>query len=67
MSQVQAYLNRVQRSAAKVFSLQQLTRGQHKEFSAIVSVIEMLGVKRRLVRVNHQTNAGMGGFKIEFA
>jgi hypothetical protein len=67
VSQVQAYLNRVQPSTAKVFTLEQLTRGQHKEFSAIVSVIEMLGVKRRLVRVNHQTNAGMGDFKIEFA
>jgi len=65
--QVQTHLDRVQRPNTKVFSVQELTRGEHKEFSAIVSIVEMLGQKRRLVRVDHQTNAGMGGFKIEFA
>lgn len=67
LAQVQAHLNTIQRATTKVFSVQELTRGQHREFSVIVSIAEMLGQKRRLVRVNHHTNAGMGDFKIEFA
>jgi len=66
LDQVQAHLNTIQRATTKVFSVQELTRGQHKEFSAIVIITEMPGQKRRLVHVNHQTNAGMGDFKIEF-
>ncbi|MBI4192601.1 MAG: AAA family ATPase [Betaproteobacteria bacterium] len=67
LEQVQAHLNTIQRATTKVFSVQGLNRGQHKEFSAVVLIAEMLGQKKRLVHVNHQTNAGMGDFKIEFA
>lgn len=67
LDQVQAHLNTIQRATIKVFSVQELNRGPHKEFSAVVAIAEMLGQKQRLVRVNHQTNAGMGDFKIEFA
>jgi hypothetical protein len=67
LDQVQTHLNTVQRAAIKVFSVQELNRGPDKEFSAVVAISEMLGQKQRLVRVNHQTNAGMGDFKIEFA
>ena len=67
LDQVQAHLNTIQRATIKVFSVQELNRGPHKEFSAVVVIAEMLGQKQRLVRVNHQTNAGMGDFKIEFA
>lgn len=66
LEQVQAHLNRVQGSTIKVFSVQDLKRAGQKEFSAIVSITEMLGQGKRFVRVNHQTNAGMGDFKIEF-
>ena len=65
--QVQAHLNTIQRATVKVFSVRELSRGSHKEFSAVVAITEMLGQKQRLVRVSHQTNAGMGDFKIEFA
>jgi predicted ATPase len=67
LDQVQTHLNTIQRAAIKVFSVQELKQGPHKEFNAIVAIAEMLGQKQRLVRVNHQTNAGMGDFKIEFA
>lgn len=67
LDQVQAHLNTIQRATIKVFSVQELNRGPNKEFNAIVAIAEMLGQKQRLVRVNHQTNAGMGDFKIEFA
>lgn len=67
LGQVQAHLGTIQRATTKVFSVKELTRGQHKEFSAIVSISPMLGQKPRLVRVNHRTNAGVGDFQIEFA
>lgn len=67
LDQVQAHLNTIQRATIKVFSVQELNRGPHKEFSAVVAIAEMLSQKQRLVRVNHQTNAGMGDFKIEYA
>lgn len=67
LGQLQAHLSTVQRATIKVFSVQELTRGQHKEFSAVVSISPMLGQRPRLVRVNHRTNAGVGDFQIEFA
>ena len=67
LDQVQAHLNTIQRASIKVFSVQELNRGPHKEFSAVIAIAEMLGQKQRIVHVNHQTNAGMGNFKIEFA
>jgi hypothetical protein len=65
--QVQAHLNAVQQPTTRVFSVRELQRGAHKEFSAVVRVAEMLGQKERFVRVSHQTNAGMGDFTIEVA
>jgi len=69
LDQVQSHLNRVQRATTKVFSVQEFNKSddEDKEFSAIVVIAEMLGEKGRLVRVDHQTNAGMGDFEIEFA
>jgi len=67
LDQIQAHLNTIQRSTVRVFSVQELKRGAHKQFDVIVAITEMLGQKQRLVRVNHQTNAGVGDFKIEFA
>ena len=67
LDQVQAHLNSIQRATIKVFLVKELTRGPYKEFSAVVTIAEMLGQKQRLVHVNHHTNAGMGDFKIEFA
>jgi hypothetical protein len=65
--QLQEHLNTIQPATTKVFAVQELHRGQHKEFTAVVSIAEMLGQGKRLVRVDHQTNAGMGEFQIEFA
>lgn len=65
LDQVQAHLNTIHRAAAKVFSVRELKRGIHREFSAVIGITEMLGNKERLVRVDHQTNAGMGEFTIE--
>lgn len=67
ISQLQAHLSTIQRATIKVFSVQELTRGQHKEFRAVVSISPMLGQRPRLVRVTHRTNAGVGDFSIEFA
>lgn len=67
LDQVQAQLRATQQAAVKVFSVQELNRGPNKEFSAVVAIAEMLGEKKRLVRVSHQTNAGMRDFTIEFA
>ncbi len=65
LAEVQKHLSRIQQATTKVFSVTKLKRGQHKEFDAIISITQMLGEKPRLVRVGHQTNAGMGDFKIE--
>jgi hypothetical protein len=67
LDQVQAHLNAIQPATAKVFSIRELTRVKLEEFSAVVIITEMLSQKERLVRVTHQTNAGMGDFKIEYA
>ncbi len=67
IDQIQTQLNTIQRATIKVFSVQELHRGPHKEFSAVITIAEMFGQKQRLVRVNHQTNAGMGEFEIDFA
>ena len=67
VGQLQSHLNTIQRAATKVFSVQELSRGAHKEFDATVSIAAMLGEKPRRVRVNHRTNAGMSDFQIEFA
>ena len=63
--ELQGYLNNVQKATARLFSVAELVRGEHKEFGAIVSVSEMLGQKQRFVRVTHQTNSGMGDFTLE--
>jgi hypothetical protein len=65
LAEVQRHLSRLQQATTKVFSVTELKRGKHKEFEAIISITQMLGEKPRLVRVSHQTNAGMGDFKIE--
>ena len=65
LDQLQAHLGTVQRATTKVFSVQEFTREQHKEFSAIVSISPMLGQRSRVVRVSHRTNAGIGDFQIE--
>jgi len=67
LGQLQTHLSTVQRATIKVFSVQELTRGQHKDFSAVVSISSMLGQRPRLVRVSHRTNAGVGDFDIESA
>ncbi len=65
LDQLQGHLGTIQRAAMKVFSVEKLQRFEHNQFSAIVVISEMLGQKRRLVCVSHQTNAGIGEFKIE--
>lgn len=67
VDQLQAHLSTVQRATTKVFFVQELTRGQHKEFVAVVSIVPMLGQRPRMVRVSHRTNAGVGDFEIESA
>jgi len=68
--QAQAYMNQVQPAATRVFSIQELERDKEKEssdkeFRAVIAIAEMLGQGKRFVRVDHKTNAGMGGFEIE--
>jgi len=65
LTEVQAHMRTIHSSTAKLFTLEKLERGMHKEFNASVGIAEMSGGKPKFVRVNHQTNAGMGEFKIE--
>jgi AAA domain, putative AbiEii toxin, Type IV TA system len=70
LAEVQNHLSTHQQATVRVFTVSVLTRGQEgkeNEFQAVVSVAEMLGQGRRLVRVSHKTNAGMGDFEIEAA
>jgi hypothetical protein len=67
LAEVQAHLNTIQRSMVMLFSLQKLERRTDKEFDAVVGIAQMWGEKPKFVRVNHRTNAGMGGFNIESA
>jgi len=67
IDQAQAHLKTIQRATIKVFSVQKFNPGPYNESSAVVATAEMLGQKQRLVRVNLQTNAGVGEFNIEFA
>jgi len=66
-NQAQEYMKLKQPAATKVFSIQELKRDNDKEFSAVVAIAEMLGQGKRFVLVDHKTNAGMGGFRIETA
>ena len=67
LAEVQNHMSRIQQASTKIFSVQELQRGGNKEFAAVISISEMLGEKPRIVRVSHQTNAGMGEFNIESA
>lgn len=65
VEQIQSHLNTVQSAAMKVFSIEKLQRDENNHFSAVIVISGMLGQERRLVRVSHRTNAGMGEFEIE--
>lgn len=65
LPELQAHLGALHRATTKVFAVQDLTRGKHKEFNATVSISPMLGQGQKLVRVSHHTNAGLGDFQIE--
>ena len=65
--QIQARLNIAQPSIARVFSIQHFERQKGNEFKAAIGILEMLGQNRRISYVDHNTNAGMGDFKIELA
>ena len=65
-SQIQQHLNRSKAEMASVFSIQSFARtGGEEEFFAMIEVSEMLGLDKRIVRVDHKTNAGMGDFVLE--
>ncbi|MCT7980449.1 ATP-dependent nuclease [Laspinema olomoucense] len=64
LEQIQSHLNTVQSAAVKIFSIEDLQRNENNHFSAVIVISEMLGQERRLVRVSHQTNAGMDDFEI---
>jgi hypothetical protein len=65
LDQLQTHLSTRQQAASKVFSLSELNRGPNKEFRAAIGIVAMLGQPSRVVRVSHQTNAGMGEFEVE--
>ena len=62
--QIQDFLNALQPSFVGVFSIGKFENSQSGEFSATIEIVEMVGQGKRLARVNHRTNAGMGGFEI---
>ena len=65
--QITQRLFSIQPSWSGVFSIQEFVKNSEGEFEAKIGIISMLGQDPRIVYVNHQTNAGMGDFKIELA
>jgi hypothetical protein len=65
IEQVRSHLTTVQRATTTVFTLQQFTRGETGKFRAIIGIASMLGQGPRRVDVDHQTNAGVGDFRID--
>ena len=65
IEQIQQRLNMQQPAAKKVFAVSELERRLNGAFRATILVAEMLGETKRIVRVNENTNAGMGEFIIE--
>ena len=63
--EIEQRLVSIQPSWNGVFSIQEFEGAPGGDFEAKVSIIPMLGQNPRVVLVNHQTNAGMGDFKIE--
>lgn len=63
--QITQRLISIQPSWNGVFSIPNFARTPEGGFEAKVGIIAMLGQGARVVLVNHQTNAGMGNFKIE--
>ena len=60
-------LDALQPSQNGVFAIRQFERKPEGGFNATIGIIEMLGQRERIVRVNGDTNAGMGDFQIELA
>jgi hypothetical protein len=67
VAEVQEHLNSVQPSTVKLFSIQSLDRQADSRFSAVIRIAEVGSAGPKLVRVSHETNAGMGKFEIERA
>jgi hypothetical protein len=65
LEQLRVHLNIIQPVARKVFSVKELSRGEGTKFNAIIQIAGMFGLPNRFVRISHQTNAGMGDFKID--
>jgi hypothetical protein len=67
IEEVKARLRSVQPATASVFSVTELNRPNDSEFSATITIPELLGRTPRRVRVTQNTNAGTGDFEIEEA
>ena len=62
--QVETHMKVMQQATIPVFSIREFVRGEHKQFSAVIRIAEMLGQKERFVRISDHTNAGVGDFTI---
>lgn len=56
-----------QRETAKLFTLEHFVRIDSWKFQAVIVVSRILGSESLRVNVDHQTNAGMGNFRIDSA
>jgi len=65
IDQVQQWLNTKIPSTRQLFSVSEFERHPNGGFRATILIAEMLGEPGRNVRVNENTNAGMGDFLIE--
>lgn len=63
--QIQSHLISVQKSTAKVFSINCFNRMDDNRFFVQVVIAPMLGRDKRYVAVNHTTNAGMSEFTLQ--
>ena len=63
--QIQQHINTSKPEIASVFSIRNFVRTGGKEFQATVEVSESLGLDKRVVHVDHKTNASMGDFLLE--
>ena len=63
--QIQQHLNTSEPEITSVFSIRNFVRTGGKEFQATVEVSKSLGLDKRVVHVDHKTNASMGDFLLE--
>ena len=67
LEQVQEYLSTKQPQYANILSVQEFERGGDNKYNVTLSIIGMMGNRKKTVRIDQDTNAAKLDFKIEEA